>query len=298
MATTRRRASGRSLYRLKVAALTAIFGGTGLSSLFVCRSYLAGNSHWPEWRAPCTSPLRLKATCDQSMGWDGPDPEVTGQLRALGRLLRTAAVQLVSAAELPVSGATATYLPDFVGLRLRCCGTALHSAAEALLAEQWAEARNCIGHVPRHALICEEDLEALQEVLAGSLRLPSTELREALLSIVQKVESAGDKVDETLHDFFLKAAAAFRSAARIFKPKNDMNEGCDRRDSRSFRSNRGPPTEIERLLHATPVRERRTLLRALLKHYHPDRNPGREMEVLPVFHYVQNLREDLDRWRA
>ena len=271
-----------------------------MSSFLYQGNCLAGTSR-PERRLPCTNHLRLKATYDQ-MGWDGPDPEVTGQLRALGRLLRTAAEQLVSAAELPASTGTlgtmgtvgdcGTSLPDFVELRLRCCGTALHSAAEALLAERWAEARYYIGHVPRGALICEEDLAALREVLAGSLRLDSTELREALLSIVHKVESTAEKVDETFHDFFLKAAAAFRSAARIFKPKED------RCDSPGLSSNRSPSAEIERLLHATPVRQRRAVFRALLKHYHPDQNPGRELEVLPVFRYVQNLREDLGRWRA
>ncbi|CAJ1345518.1 unnamed protein product [Effrenium voratum] len=285
-------AAGKAAHLSKVISTAAAFAALFWSG----RSFVAGRGsralHSPRSTSTrCTKSLMLHATCEQ-MDWDGPDPAVTGQLRALGRLLRTAAEQLVHAAELPKPRSVSepklhsAYLP----LELLLSGKALRAAAEALLAERWAEASACICNVPRGggALFCKDDLQALQLVLAGSLRIPGTELQEALMSVGRKLESATDSVDETLHDFFLRAAAALRSAARLFKPNTP-------RPARS-RSNQRALADIEEHLLEAPLKQRQAMLRSLVKQYHPDRNPGREMEVLPAFLHVQHLRDEMGRW--
>ena len=37
-------------------------------------------------------------------------------------------------------------------------------------------------------------------------------------------------------------------------------------------------------------KERRSLLRQLVRRLHPDQNPGKEAEVMPAFRYIQRLR--------
>ncbi|CAE8716699.1 unnamed protein product, partial [Polarella glacialis] len=157
-------------------------------------------------------------------------------------------------------------------------------------------------------LFAQEHLAAITELLAGNSVPSSTpppsaaDVREALAALGQNLESSADRFDEALEDFFLDAAGALRSAARLFAPPAPPRKTPPppaSSDARAVSSSSSPPQsiqDIERAVISALPAERRAILRELARQYHPDRNPGREMEVLPAFLYVQRLREEWSRW--
>eukprot|EP00439_Symbiodinium_sp_Y106_P073806 s1310_g13.t18 len=177
------------------------------------------------------------------------------------------------------------YLPsDFGELRVLSCGTAMQGTAEALLAEQWHEAQKRICDMPSqcNALLCKDDLKALQSVLSGWQ--PGNELRDALQAVGKKLEAATETADEALKDVLFDLAAAVHAGSRLFisQPAAKWPAANDNQQS-LFQ-------QIERSVSRVPVKEQQAFLRELAKRYHPDRNPGREVEVLPAFLHVQYLR--------
>mmetsp|Transcript_7907 Transcript_7907/g.13798 ORF Transcript_7907/g.13798 Transcript_7907/m.13798 type:complete len:296 (+) Transcript_7907:84-971(+) len=290
----RRRSAGKVVVAAAATAAVAATTNQGIQSLTMMfpspfRGDMAGAEHGfvlvgvPGRPQRCTEITRFAAqACNGcSADLDGPDPSVTGQLRALGRLLRTASRRLVVA-----STDAGAYLPsDFCKLQVASCGSAMQGAAEALLAEQWQEAEKCICDLPSQcdALLCKEDLKALQSVLAGWL--PGHDLHEALIVIGKKLEAATETADEALKDVLFDLAAALRSGARLFAFKPHST---------------GPQHVFQKLqqqLAQMPLEQHQAYLRQLAKRYHPDRNPGNERDVLPVFLHVQCLRNAHQRWK-
>mmetsp|Transcript_4065 Transcript_4065/g.9767 ORF Transcript_4065/g.9767 Transcript_4065/m.9767 type:complete len:313 (+) Transcript_4065:114-1052(+) len=241
-------------------------------------------------RHRCTDLSRCAtaAYSDPSADLVGPDPSVAGQLRALGRLLRSASGRLVAAAQASTAGA---YLPsDFGELRVLSCGTAMQGTAEALLAEQWHEAQKRICDMPSqcNALLCKDDLKALQSVLSGWQ--PGSELRDALQAVGKKLEAATETADEALKDVLFDLAAAVHAGSRLFISQPAANRPAVNDNQQSLFQ------QIERSVSRIPVKEQQAYLRELAKRYHPDRNPGREVEVLPAFLHVQYLRNLFRQW--
>lgn len=276
-------------------------------------------------------PRQAAAASADSGAWSGADSASQGRLRALGRLLRTAGESLVAAAAATaaVAGASSAGLTSnpfttasssdarketdsfdscncATQPELLLCGIALRGAAEALLGEQWIEAEQLLGCLPSSCseLFPKEHLEVLQMLLAWAAARPAEatmpDARKALAALSQALESASDTFDQALQNFLLDAAAALRSAARIFTPPKPAFEASYIASNFDQSNQRFSPQSeiraIEQAVASVPSGQRRTLLRELARKYHPDRNPGREMEVLPAFLHVQRLREELGRW--
>lgn len=186
------------------------------------------------------------------------------------------------------------------------CGTALRAAAEALLSGRWPEADRLFQTVQARcgSLFPEEPFAALRAMFAGAAASTAPNgVREALSQLGQSLEAAAENLDEAIQDALLDAAGALRSAARLFATAGPSKAAGARErppeSKPSVWSTPGPPPSvlnIERTLASTPPQERRALLKNLAREYHPDRNPGREMEVLPTFLYIQRLREEGRRW--
>jgi len=100
---------------------------------------------------------------------------------------------------------------------------------------------------------------------------------------------------DQLEDAFFDAAGALSAAARLFDKKAHVASP----DVASAAAAVDPPVPSaasafaqidEALATASSPQHRRSVLRELAKQFHPDRNPGREAEVLAVFRHVQQLR--------
>mmetsp|Transcript_131522 Transcript_131522/g.256225 ORF Transcript_131522/g.256225 Transcript_131522/m.256225 type:complete len:160 (+) Transcript_131522:627-1106(+) len=116
-----------------------------------------------------------------------------------------------------------------------------------------------------------------------------------------------------LEDLLVEAAGACRAAARLLatpataaaaarKPRTAKHSEVSKPDARRLggplaeaAAQAGVPyslaLEIEHEIEQTPPGRLDTTLRSLLKRFHPDRHPGQEREVLPIFQYVQRFRE-------
>lgn len=197
---------------------------------------------------------------------------------------------------------------SFNGSVLRTCGDALLSISAALRRGCWAEAEDlagasgfqCDGLFPR------EHLLVLQAFLAGS---PSSislcdSLKALGCSLEEKAERLNTVCAQALQDALFDAAGALRAGARLFTLPRAQAAANQVASAAGSWSRPGAATQQQRqeywpltpldvdnfVAQATPE-ERRTLLRTLARQYHPDRHPGSEMEVLPVFLHVQRLRE-------
>lgn len=233
-------------------------------------------------------------------GQSKPDFATQGKLRALGRLFRRAGEQLGMA--------------NGQGATLSACGGTLCDTAEALLQERWGDADELLGAAAQtyNQLFPEEHVAALRALLVSpvtnvaSAEARDTRVSRALSELASSFEAAatgGVEVPDTFaEEALFDAAASFRAAARLF-PSGNMRAEANRARAATQKAvlNGGsslPRTEveIERLVFQAQPDQRRTILRKLARQYHPDRNPGREMEVLPAFLYVQRLREQSWRW--
>lgn len=261
----------------------------------------------PSFRKPGCDPMhqdrvRLAAfapTATASSLWGDfePDVAVQGKLRALGRLLRIAGDKLVQAPEDTSLG----------GLAFRSCAVALRDAADSLLSQHWSEADYMIGLAREKCspLFPQEHLAALQGLLTAS---PEPWLagkpQEALSALSRALQIHADGLSDAsmpLQDALLDAAGALRSAARVFAaPAQSRVHAASNfhsaADDDAAMHDTPSLDAISRAVEEAPRAEMKSLLRKFAKQFHPDRHPGREMEVLPVFMHVQRLRENLFAW--
>jgi len=264
----------------------------------------------PSFRKPGCDPVRQDrvrlaafaptATVSSLWGEFEPDIAVQGKLRALGRLLRIAGDKLVQAPEDSSLG----------GIAFRSCAVALRDAADSLLSQHWAEADYMIGVAREKCspLFPQEHLAALQGLLTAS---PEPWLagkpQEALSALSRALQIHADGLSDAsmpLQDALLDAAGALRSAARVFAAPAQSRAQSRVHAASNFRNaaddaamNDKPSLDaISRAVEEAPRSEMKSLLRKFAKQFHPDRHPGREMEVLPVFMHVQKLRENLFSW--
>lgn len=194
-----------------------------------------------------------------------------GKLRALGRLLNSAGDKLMHA----VPSADVDSVCDSTGV-LRACAVALQDLAGAIMNGQ--------------ADTISEQLAALQGLLTAPS--PAQPLpREALNALSKALEGYAEGLKEACaclatqtEDALFDAAGMLRAAARLFSVAHPAARTLD------------PMREITSQVAQAPKEDRRSLLRTLAQQYHPDRHPGREMEVLPVFLHVQGLRKELQHW--
>lgn len=236
------------------------------------------------------------ASVSSLLGEFEPDMAVQGKLRALGRLLRIAGEKLVEAPEDSSLG----------GFAFRSCAVALRDAADSLLSQHWAEADVMIGVAREKCspLFPQEHLAALQGLLTAS---PEPWLagkpQEALSGLSRALQIHADGLSDAsrpLQDALLDAAGALRSAARVFAaPAHSSSRAASgvRSTAHDTVTHDTPSLDaISRAVEGAPRAEMKSILRKFAKQFHPDRHPGREMEVLPVFMHVQRLRESLFAW--
>jgi len=229
--------------------------------------------------------------------WYAANAKMHDKMRSLGRLLRIVGEKLASAV-----------CED----ALRACGGALQGAAEALLSERWEDVNDHIemAHTQCSTFLPKEHLVALQQFLNGTPAAPDPREHLAALGKVleARAESFGEAC-EALEDAVFEAAGALHAAARIFaaKPARETTRtnswygagtpaGVGATRDPSIKEPRIAAFELERILAVSSAQERRAILRSMARRYHPDQNPGREREVLPVFLYVQQLRDKARSW--
>lgn len=219
-----------------------------------------------------------------------PNFAMQGKLRALGRFLYKAGPPLAD---------------DLAGgaFGLQNGGELLTEVAEALLDERWAEASILLRVRPNSAPPSWRELVAsLRGLIVASSPGGQAEFRAggALTSLAGALEaweetaSNPEKLDQEVEVALFEAIAALRAAARLLGAGPRALEY----DATSDGENPPPPSasEIERVVVAARPDRRRTILRTLAIQFHPDRHPGREMEVLPTFLEIQRLREETFRW--
>jgi len=207
------------------------------------------------------------------------------------------------------------------------CGSALRDAAGALLQQRWAEAdgfidsarENCGTFLPNEnlaalqALLTEESLKALPSAAQALKGLGSVLESHAEVPSLQP-EWPSEACD-ALEEMLAEAAGACRAAARLLAtPVTEAAAArqpwtANRKEAAKDDLGRlggalaeaaaqaGVPyrlaLEIEQQLEQTAPGRVDVTLRSLLKQFHPDRYPGKEREVLPIFHYVQRLRDSM-----
>jgi len=249
-----------------------------------------------------------------------PDVAMQGKLRALGRLLRIVGSKLnvaaTSADRSRLAGAGSCFRGSCFsnGSVLATCGTSMQSAADALLREDWMDANLKFASMSSHCSVVfpQQHLAVFQGYLGGSSMAP--DLLQALTSLSKGLEVQAERITDAsdqLQDAIFEAAGALRSAARLFMSPRAETRGSRRTastftnddssessDTASFNFQDASATnkEIERKVAALPLEEQKVLLRRLARQYHPDRHPGQEMEVLPIFLHVQRLREESRKW--
>lgn len=265
--------------------------------------------HFPGRRicwAPHQRHMSLTSSEKELSEWFAPDATLQGQLRALGRLLSITGDKLTAATAAAAAAAAEGALPcEEKDAAPQPCGPALRLAAEAMLMEHWAEARQLLGIALAEcrALFPEDQCRTLQTLF---IRSPSIgQLSEAFVALARNLEEHAAAFDtwESLQDALFDAAGTLFSAARIFQtpsptpaPKvrqkvtvvDELDEGEYQREPRDIMM------DIEMAMHEASPEQRKVMLRALAIRLHPDRHPGREEKVLPVFLYVQRLREEED----
>jgi hypothetical protein len=269
--------------------------------------------------------LRQQVTIvpDGSVRLYNPDVETVGRLRGLGRLLFITGDKLVDASA-EMTGNIREGFSDGEA-NIQHCGTALRDAAGALLQQRWAEAdrfidsarANCGTFLPNEnlaavqALLTEESLKALPNAAKAFKGLGSVLESHAEVPSLQPEWPSEACI--ALEDMLAEAAGACRAAARLLatpaiaatdaqQPRKAKHKTVSKDDPRRWggpvaeaAAQAGVPygvaLEIEQELEQTPPGRLDSTLRSLLKRFHPDRYPGKEMEVLPIFRYVQRFRE-------
>lgn len=204
--------------------------------------------------------------------WFSSDFVQQGKFRGAARLVRGAANRIAEVAPL--------------GSVFSLCATSLRGAAAALLEEQWVDAEQLIA-------------AARNSISDGAAMNP----REALSALGETLEFRATELSEASADALEDAAGALRAAARMFvqtEKASAATRDSFRSEAYIFHAFLSDPQLVSaraaaRLVAAAETREdRMKMLRLLAKQHHPDRNPGRESEVLPTFLLVQQLREE---WR-
>lgn len=211
--------------------------------------------------------------------WLPSDFVQEGKFRGAARLVRTAGEKLSEVAPL--------------GSVFSSCATALRGAAAALLEERWIDAEGMIGTARDH-------------IKASAGAVAPLNPRQALSDLVIDLEARAQDLSEVSQDALEDAAGALRAAARLFVSTETQAKRSQARGRGSYISEDAVVASFlqdpqlvsarvaARLVAATKREDRTKMLRTLAKHHHPDRNPGREDQVLPTFLLVQELREE---WR-
>jgi len=267
---------------------------------------------------------QVTVVSDGSVRLYNPDVETVGRLRGLGRLLFITGDKLVGAS----AEMTGNIREGFSHgeANIQHCGSALRDAAGALLQQRWAEADRfidsaraiCGTFLPNEnlaaiqALLTEESLKALPNAAKALKGLGSVLENHAEVPSLQPEWPS--EACFALEEMLVEAAGACRAAARLLatpataaaaaaqQPRTTRKEASED----DLRRLGGPVAEaaaqagvpyvlalqIEQELEQTPPGRVDTTLRSLLQQFHPDRFPGKESEVLPIFHYVQRLREN------
>lgn len=258
-------------------------------------------------RGWCGGALVLNAQSSSGqLHWVPGDIDTQGKLRALGRFLHRVGEHLVASAGAVATADSSHANADFsLEHNFRTCGMAMCNVSEALLWEQWdragtlmGAARGCCG-----PLFAQEPLSAMQKLVTGS---PSSiSVKDALLAMSHSIEEHAENftdICEDLESELFDAAGALRAAARLFtRPCTTEGKGhvaVAARSADALASSLAKPmstSDIDEVLARTAPDERKEFLRTLARQYHPDGNPGREMEVLPAFLHVQKIREK-NRW--
>lgn len=261
--------------------------------------------------------MRRKGTARSAIG-AAVTIQDEGRVRALARLLRAAGQQLVDAAGTAASrarsvGSTAADTAASGEDSFECSGDTLLSVAEAMLHGQWEEleALVCAARTRCGTLLDDEHLGALGRAVRGvvgttAAPLPSGAATGAAAALSalgrgfeRRAESFTDSASaagEAISEALFGAAGALRSAARLFA----MTSAAPTPPRAAAASPLELLEEIEKRMASTPEDAGAWAadpLRALARHFHPDRNPGREAEVLPAFHRVQALRAALSQRR-
>jgi len=260
---------------------------------------------------------------DGSVHLYNPDVETVGRLRGLGRLLFITGDKLVDASA-EMTGSIREGFSDGEA-NIQHCGSALRDAAGALLQQRWAEAdrfidsarASCGTFLPKEnlaalqALLTQEPLKALPNAAKALKGLGSVLENHAEVPSLQP-EWPSEACD-ALEEMLAEAAGACRAAARLLaapataaaaarQPRTAKRKEVSSDDLRRLggpvaeaAAQAGVPyrlaLEIEQELEQTTPGQLDMTLRSLLKRFHPDRYPGKEREVSPIFHYVQRLRE-------
>lgn len=257
----------------------------------------------------------VAGTATQPLAWHEvvPDLAMQGKLRSLGRLLRIAGEKLMDAR--PAAGVRAVVSGDCRSCDeggMWACAAALQDVAGALMNEQWLRGADHIGIAQANCgtLFAQEHLTAL-EALQGLLRASPTapDPREALTDLSKALEGHAETLSEAckfMEDALMDAAGALRAAARLFTAAPPARRrAAPRAPEAAFwdveESGNAPvvsPAEITSRVFKVSRENQKPLLRSLARAYHPDRHPGREAQVLPIFLQVQKLRKEWNQWAA
>lgn len=227
---------------------------------------------------------------------DLPTVAATGKCSAVARLLRRASERLLEAAIAAVEG------NSLEATALEPCAAILDSLASGFLSDRGI---SHAGIVHGNDLCPKEHVAVLWRSLKN---LPSaaelyddeaSDAFRALSMALGRSASIFREAPESVQDALLDASGMLRVAARMFKAPVDSSAE-DRTDDWDLDSLLSGPNhltiaEITSRVSRTSGDKQKSLLRSMARQFHPDRNAGREMEVLPLFLHVQNLREK-SRW--
>jgi len=204
------------------------------------------------------------------------DFEVKSKLRALGRMLGRAGTKIASAAGAASLGAGSCCLP------LASYGEALQGAAEDLVnGRRWEAVQVLSSAMEQCGSMLMKSPFASASFLKGG---PAAEVdfREILAAFSWVLETQAEvccSAQDALHDAVSEAAASVRAAKHFLPPMVRDGPGAGLQ-------------ALENIVAGLDPERRRRALRLVLKQYHPDRNPGREAEVLPIFLRAKAMRDE------
>lgn len=276
-------------------------------------AFTANPMNPPRDRSPVTSrgfPQDMKGVTLHTDGtmFYNPDSETVGRLRGLGRLLDVVGGKIADSASEITSNSWLQESFSTSKNGLHACGTNLQDASAALIQERWADADALIGAAREQCgtFLPNEHLAAVQRLLVDSRTV--NDAKEALKALGSILEVRAEvPVLSKVEDLLWEAAGALRAAARLFTttapkaaPRRHAAAAPSRLGAIALGATQAGVTpalarELEEALSTAAPGKYQSTLRALAKKYHPDRHPGREMEVLPMFLHVQQLREN-SRW--
>lgn len=230
--------------------------------------------------------------------------QAQGKLRALGRMLRTAGGQLLSVVPTIVEGGESSATAGEDGDFIQGLGVGLQELAGAMLNGQVLATENLLLAQEKcqeqcSAILCQESMAALWGLLTVSPLAPTPQ--EALTSLSALVESYAERLLEA-EDVLYTAASTLSAASRLFasptkRPRRRAAAGAmGAHAAPDLDRGRISVMDITAMVEQAPRDERKKLMRDLARKFHPDRHPGREMEILPIFLHVQKLREEWSKW--